>query len=121
MAYLGNSPANALFNLTPPVTLSAGQTVVNINYTPGRTLFLLNGALLSADDITAINGSAATLTRAAVAGDVLVAVNFASFSVGNALPLSGGVMGGPIAFAGGDTGVTPAAGDNSTLLATTAF
>jgi hypothetical protein len=120
MAYLGNSPANALFNLSPPVALAAGQTVVPINYTPGRTLFLLNGAVQTLnDDITATNGINVTLTRAAVMGDQLVAVNFASFSVAGALPLIGGSMGGPIALAGGDTGVTPAQLDNSTKLATT--
>lgn len=122
MAYLGNSPANALFNLTPPITLVAGQTVVNINYTPGRTLFMLNGAeLVPGQDITATNGSSVTLAQGANANDVFWAVNFASFNVANALPLAGGVMGGPVTLAGGDTGVTPAQFDNSQKLATSAF
>src|SRR3546814_2612684 len=86
MAYLGNSPANALFNLTPPIELAQGQTVVTINYTPGRVTWFKNGAMLIPTvDITATDGSTATLASPANDGDVLWAVNFASFKVADAL------------------------------------
>ncbi|WP_159711396.1 gp53-like domain-containing protein [Geminicoccus flavidas] len=96
MAYLGNSPLNALFSFTP-VTLAQGQTQVLVNYTPGRCLFFKNGALLDPNvDYTAANGSTVTLASPASAGDVLVGINLASFAVANALPLSGGMLTGPV-------------------------
>lgn len=96
MAYLGNSPQNALYSFTP-ITLAQNQTQVLVNYTPGRCLFFKNGALLDPNiDYTAANGSTVTLASPASAGDVLTGINLASFSVANALPLSGGVMTGPL-------------------------
>ncbi|WP_191058396.1 gp53-like domain-containing protein [Geminicoccus harenae] len=96
MAYLGNSPLNALFSFTP-VTLAQGQTQVLVNYTPGRCLFFKNGALLDPNiDYTAANGSTVTLASPASAGDVLTGINLASFAVANALPLTGGTVSGPL-------------------------
>lgn len=96
MAYLGNSPLNALYSFTP-ITLAQDQTQVLVNYTPGRCLFFKNGALLDPNiDYTAANGSTVTLASPASAGDVLTGINFASFAVANALPLAGGVVTGPL-------------------------
>lgn len=96
MAYLGNSPLNALFSFAP-VALAQGQTNVLVNYTPGRCLFFKNGALLEPNvDYTATNGSTVTLASPASAGDVLFGINLASFAVANALPLTGGVLSGPL-------------------------
>lgn len=96
MAYLGNSPLNALYSFTP-VTLAQDQTQVLVNYTPGRCLFFKNGALLDPNiDYTAANGSTVTLASPASAGDVLTGINFASFAVANALPLAGGTLAGPV-------------------------
>jgi hypothetical protein len=127
MAYLGNSLLNKLYSFTP-ITATAGQTVFAMSYAPGATVFFLTKAstgasklLLPGTDITATDGSTATLASAAAVGDVLSGISMAQFGVAGALPLIGGTMGGPIVHAGGDTGVTPANGDNSTKLATTAF
>lgn len=96
MAYLGNSPLNALYSFTP-ITLAQDQTQVLVNYTPGRCLFFKNGALLEPNtDYTAANGSTVTLASPASAGDVLTGINLASFAVANALPLNGGVLTGPV-------------------------
>ncbi|HWL28736.1 MAG TPA: hypothetical protein VNQ97_07485 [Burkholderiaceae bacterium] len=96
MAYLGNSPLNALYSFTP-ITLAQDQTQVLVNYTPGRCLFFKNGALLDPNiDYTAANGSTVTLASPASAGDVLTGINLASFAVANALPLAGGVLTGPL-------------------------
>jgi hypothetical protein len=109
-----------------PFTATAGQTVFNAPYTPGNNLVLINGAVQPPSDVTATNGSSVTLTgynsgNGCFAGDNVQIIAFASFTVANALTLAGGAMAGPIMHAGGDTGVTPAPGDNSTKLATTAF
>src|SRR3546814_14797757 len=52
--------------------------------------------LIPTVDITATDGSTATLASPANDGDVLWAVNFASFKVADALSLSGGTLGGPL-------------------------
>lgn len=110
MAYLGNSPLNRLYS-TQALTLSQGQTSVNVNYTPGLVLFFKNGALLEpVTDYTATNGSVVTLTNPASAGDVLQGINLAQFAVANAMPLSGGTFSGPVALAAGSTGLASVQG-----------
>lgn len=120
MAYLGNSPINRLYS-TQAIVLSQGQTAVNVNYTPGLTLFFRDGALLEpGTDYTASDGSVVTLAQPANAGDVLQVISLAQFAVSNALALAGGMMSGPIALFGADTiNVDPAASDNSTKLPST--
>lgn len=96
MAYLGNSPINRLYS-AQAIVLSQGQTAVNVNYTPGLTLFFRDGALLEpGTDYTAPDGSVVTLAKPANAGDVLQVVSLAQFAVAGALALSGGTMGGPL-------------------------
>lgn len=117
MAYLGNSPLNALFNMGA-ITLLQGQTSINVNYTVGRCLFFKNGVLLNPNvDYTAPDGSVVTLAHAADAGDIFQGINLASFAVANAIPVSGGAFGGPI------TGPASAAEGTAGLiaLATTAM
>ena len=107
-------------------TATAAQTVFNAPYTPGNILVLVNGAAQDPADITATNGSSVTLTgynngAGCAVGDNVRILAFNSFTVANALTLAGGTMTGPILHVGGDTGVTPAQFNSSTLLATTAF
>jgi hypothetical protein len=117
---LAGAAASSSFSLYT-FTATAGQTVFSCPYTPGNILVLVNGATESPTDYTASNGSSVTLNVASALNDDVKIIAFASFTVANALPLAGGTMAGPITHAGGDTGVTPAPGDNSTKLATTAF
>lgn len=55
-----------------PVTATAGQTVFAVAYTATFVIVMMNGALLlPTTDYTATDGANVTLTKAAVAGDVL--------------------------------------------------
>jgi hypothetical protein len=107
-------------------TATLAQKVFNAPYTPGNLMVLVNGAVQDPSDITATDGSSVTLVNynsggGCFAGDNVQLIAFNSFTVANALPLSGGTMVGPIQMAGGDTGVTPPQFDSSTLIPTTAF
>jgi hypothetical protein len=54
------------------VTATAGQTAFTVTYTATFAFVMMNGALLlPTTDYTATNGTSITLTKAAVAGDVL--------------------------------------------------
>jgi hypothetical protein len=117
---LAGAAATSSFSLYT-FTATAGQTAFNAPYTPGNIVFMQNGAVLSPLNYTAINGANVTLNVGATLNDDVSIIAFASFTVANALLLAGGTMAGPIIHAGGDTGVTPAQFNNSTLLATTAW
>jgi hypothetical protein len=105
-----------------PLTGVTGTTLtVPGGYTPGAIMIEKNGAWLQSGDFTATTSPTITLTTAAVSTDKFTVYRFNTFNVANAVQKSGDVMAGALALYGGDTGVTPAAGDNSTLLATTAF
>lgn len=56
------------------VAIEQGKTEYNINYIPGRTLFYVEGILVSPNDITATSGTSVTLKFAAKKGDILSAV-----------------------------------------------
>lgn len=104
MSYLGNDLLNKVYSFTP-ITATAGQTAFTAQYTPGMTIFFLHKAsggdkiLLPGVDITATDGSTATLASAAAAGDVLVGISLAQFQMMGS-PYGGGIL------AHGDTALT---------------
>jgi hypothetical protein len=100
-------------------TATSGQTSFSLTYTAGSVLFVTRNGLDVA--FTASNGTSVVLGSAATTGDIVKIYTTALFNVANALPLNGGTLSGPIALTAGGTSVTPTAGDNSTVIATTAF
>jgi len=66
-------------------TATAGQTAFTIAHTQGFVQVFMNGLLLDETVDYTSNGSAITLTSAAVAGDEIEVVKYDAFSVGNAL------------------------------------
>jgi hypothetical protein len=77
--------------------------------------------VLASSPHTATDGANIILNTGAPLNDEIVVIAFSSFTVANAVVRTGGTMLGALQLFGGDTGVTPAPGDNSTKLATTAF
>lgn len=120
MAYLGNSPIHRMY-ATPAVTLTPGQTVVSLVYTPGVCLFFLDGRLMDSSEYTATDGLTLTLATPAIGGEILQGINFSWFAVANAITALGGTMIGPLALANNSTAPTPPRFDNSTNIATTEF
>lgn len=88
-------------------TATAGQTVFTIAHTQGFVQVFMNGLLLDLTVDYTSNGSAITLTSAAVAGDEIEVVKYDAFSVGDAVPASGGTFTGSIDVS---AGLTPPAG-----------
>lgn len=99
MSYLGNSPLNRLFSDVTRIA-TQGQTAFQFSYTPGVAIVSRNGVILDADEFTATDGSLITLATAANAGDSIRCIALNQFNVADALPLSGGSMGGPLTLAG---------------------
>lgn len=99
MSYLGNSPLNRLFSDVTRIA-TQGQTAFQFSYTPGVAIVSRNGVILDADEFTATNGSLITLATPANAGDSIRCIALNQFNVADALPLSGGSMGGPLTLAG---------------------
>ena len=87
-------------------TATAGQTVFTIAHTAGFVQVFMNGLLLDLTTDYTSNGSAITLTTAAAAGDEIEVVKYNTFSVGDAIPASGGTFTGSINASSGL--VTPA-------------
>lgn len=99
MSYLGNSPLNRLFSDVTRIA-TQGQTAFQFSYTPGVAIVSRNGVMLDADEFTATDGSLITLATPANAGDSIRCIALNQFNVADALPLSGGSMGGPLTLAG---------------------
>lgn len=99
MSYLGNSPLNRLFSDVTRIA-TQGQTAFQFSYTPGVAIVSRNGVILDADEFTATDGSLITLATPANAGDSIRCIALNQFNVADALPLSGGSMGGPLTLAG---------------------
>ena len=87
-------------------TATAGQTAFTIAHTQGFVQVFMNGLLLDLTTDYTSNGSAITLTTAATAGDEIEVVKYNTFSVGDAIPASGGTFTGSINASAGLT--TPA-------------
>ena len=87
-------------------TATAGQTAFTIAHTQGFVQVFMNGLLLDLTTDYTSNGSAITLTTAAAAGDEIEVVKYNTFSVGDAVPSSGGTFTGSINASAGL--VTPA-------------
>jgi len=77
-------------------TATAGQTAFSISHTQGFVQVFMNGLLLDETADYTSNGSAVTLTSGAAAGDEIEVVAYNTFSVGDALPKSGGAMTGAL-------------------------
>jgi hypothetical protein len=102
-------------------TATAGQTDFPCPYTPGNILVIQDGATLGSANYSATDGANVILNTGAPLNDEIQVIAFSSFTVANAVVRTGGTMLGALQLFGGDTGVTPALGDSSTKLATTAF
>ena len=119
--FLASSAGQASF--TPYLfSPAAGTTSLSIanGYTPGCVMVEKNGALLRTSDYTATNGTTIVIP-ATVASDQFTVYAFSSFSIANVVQKSGDVMAGALALFAGSTVPTPAVGDNSTAIATTAL
>ena len=81
-------------------TATAGQTVFTIAHTQGFVQVFMNGLLLDLTTDYTSNGSAITLTTAAAAGDEIEVVKYNTFSVGDAVPASGGNFTGNVNIPG---------------------
>ena len=88
-------------------TATAGQTAFSISHTQGFVQVFMNGLLLDETVDYTSNGSAITLTSGAAAGDEIEVVKYNTFSVGDAIPASGGTFTGNVSMSG-TLGVTGA-------------
>ncbi len=79
---LAGAAANSSFTKTA-FTATAGQTDFAVSYTPGNVLVMVNGAVQSA--YTATDGANVVMSTGLLAGDEVVVIAFASFTVANAL------------------------------------
>ncbi len=85
-------------------TATGGQTTFSIAYQVGLVDVWLNGSKqVNGDDFTATNGTSVVFTQPLTAGDVVDLVGYGSFVAAAYLPVTGGTMFGPIAFAAGQT------------------
>ena len=99
-------------------TATAGQTAFSISHTQGFVQVFMNGLLLDETVDYTSNGSAITLTSGAAAGDEIEVVKYNTFSVGDAIPASGGTFTGAVTASNGltvdDAGATPLTVDRAT-------
>ena len=84
-------------------TATAGQTAFTISHTQGFIQVFMNGLLLDETVDYTSNGSAVTLTSGAAAGDEIEVVKYNTFSVGDAIPASGGTFSGAVTHSGNVT------------------
>lgn len=84
-------------------TATAGQTVFSIAHTQNFVQVFMNGLLLDLTADYTSNGSAVTLTSGAAVGDEIEVVAYNTFSVGDAIPASGGTFTGNVQFDGSFT------------------
>jgi len=77
-------------------TATAGQTAFTISHTQGFVQVFMNGLLLDESADYTSNGTAITLTSGAAAGDEIEVVAYNTFSVGDAIPASGGTFTGEV-------------------------
>jgi len=90
-------------------------SLTGLKYTVGKVHVYHNGVrLVDGTDYTATNSTSITLTVAAVSGDQVVVVSYASFQVADALLTSGGTMTGNLTVQG-TVAATSYTGDGSNL------
>ena len=87
-------------------TATAGQTAFTISHTQGFVQVFMNGLLLDLTVDYTSNGSAITLTSGAAAGDEIEVVKYNTFSVGDAIPASGGTFTGNVNVTGDTASLT---------------
>ena len=87
-------------------TATAGQTAFTISHTQGFIQVFMNGLLLDETVDYTSNGSAVTLTSGAAAGDEIEVVKYNTFSVGDAIPASGGTFTGNVNVTGDTASLT---------------
>ena len=97
-------------------TATAGQTAFTISHTQGFVQVFMNGLLLDETVDYTSNGSAVTLTSGAAAGDEIEVVKYNTFSVGDAIPASGGTFTGNVGFGAAPTRQVHIAGNPSIML-----
>ena len=97
-------------------TATAGQTAFTISHTQGFIQVFMNGLLLDETADYTSNGSAVTLTSGAAAGDEIEVVKYNTFSVGDAIPASGGTFTGNVGFGAAPTRQVHIAGNPSIML-----
>ena len=97
-------------------TATAGQTAFTISHTLGFVQVFMNGLLLDETADYTSNGSAVTLTSGAAAGDEIEVVKYNTFSVGDAIPASGGTFTGNVGFGAAPTRQVHIAGNPSIML-----
>jgi hypothetical protein len=85
-------------------TATAGQTSFSTpSYTVGYIDVYRNGVRLVSTDYTATTGTTVVLTNAATVGDTITTISFYVSSVLNALPTTGGTIGGNLVVTGTET------------------
>jgi hypothetical protein len=115
--YLGipaSGVATTAYRTVTEFTATAGQTTFSVpSYTVGYIDVYRNGVMLGSADYTATNGTTVVLAAGATAGDLVETISFFVSSVLNALPQTGGTVGGNLVVTGTETV------NGSTYLATT--
>ena len=93
--------------------VSGPTTVFTVSYTVGYVEVFLNGVLLNASDYTASNGTSVTLATAAISGDI---VEFIAYATGSTISI-------PVNLTSQVTGVLPIAngGTNASTASITSF
>ena len=95
-------PAATLSLVNYSETSATSKTTFTIpgGYSAGSAFVYLNGALLEPSEYTASNGTTVVLGTACAVSDEFRLVGFNSFSVANALPLTGGTISGNLDVTG---------------------
>lgn len=94
-------------------TPTDGQSVFNVNYTPGYIQVYLNGVLLTTTDFAAASGTSITLVESCTSADTLETI---AYNVGTVLNIAGGVAGAIVYQSAANTTGMSAAGSSGQLL-----
>jgi hypothetical protein len=115
-----SSPLASFLSLYP-FTAVTNQTEFDLPYTPNMVLGFSGGkTYLPGQDFDASTGTKVVLNQGAVAGSQWTFLAITSSPVADAVPLSGGVMQGPLVLAPKTTVPTQPIGTNDNTLATSA-
>jgi len=94
-------------------TPTNGQSVFNVDYTPGYIQVYLNGVLLTTTDFAAASGTSITLVESCTSADTLETI---AYNVGTVLNIAGGVPGSIVYQSAANTTGMSAAGSSGQLL-----